>query len=81
MPNLPLDIGDNLPRIGLVPAPVQVLGHHPELNQEIAGEILRLDLAALFPPEPNAALLIIAHDDPGIRAADESAASVQDEGF
>ena len=45
-----------------------------ELDDEIAGQVLRLDLAALFPPEPQQGGLIIAHDDPGIRAADEVAA-------
>ena len=29
------------------------------------------DLAALFRPEPEKGLLVFAHDDPGIRAADE----------
>ena len=39
----------------------------------LRGQVLRLDLAALFPPEPNQRLLIITHDDPGVRAADEMA--------
>ena len=74
MPNSPLNVGNHLARIGLIPASVKVLGHHPELDDEIAGQILRLDLAALFAPEPKQRILIIAHDDPGIRAADEGAA-------
>ena len=45
----------------------------PELDDEIAGQILWLDLAALFPPEPEQGILIIAHDDPGVRAADKVA--------
>ena len=76
MPNLPLDVRDDLPGIGLVPAPIEVLGGQPELDDEIAGEVLRLDLAALLPPQPQQSVLIIAHDDPGVRAADEGAASV-----
>ena len=48
----PLHVGDRLAGIGLIPAPIEVLGHYPKLDDEIAGEILRLDLAALFAPEP-----------------------------
>ena len=32
------------------PAPIEVLGHRPELDDEIAGQVLRLGLAALFLP-------------------------------
>ena len=45
-----------------------------KLDDEIAGQVLRLDLAALFPPQPHQSRLVIAHDDPGVRAADEVAA-------
>ena len=55
MPDLPLDVGDDLTGIGLVPAPVQLLGRQPELDDEVAGEVLRLGLAALFPPQPDRA--------------------------
>ena len=71
MPDLPLDVRDDLPGIGLIPAPVQVLGGEAELDDEVAGEVLRLDLAALFPPQPEQGGLIVAHDDPGVRAADK----------
>ena len=47
-----LDIGDDLPGIGFVPAPIEVLGDNAELNDEVAGQVLRLDLAALFAPKP-----------------------------
>ena len=76
MPNVLLDIRNDLPGIGLIPAPIEVLCHHSELDDEIAGQVLRLDLAALFPPEPEQRRLVIAHDDPGVRAADEVAAMV-----
>ena len=52
MPDLPLDVRDHLARVGLIPAPIKVLRHHSELDDEIAGQVLWLDLAALFPPEP-----------------------------
>ena len=42
-----------------------------ELDDQVAGEVLGLDLAALFPPEPEQGGLVIAHDDPGVRAADK----------
>ena len=68
MADLPLDVRNHLARIGLVPAPIKLLRHHPELDDEIAGQVLRFDLAALFAPEPQQRLLIITHNDPGIRA-------------
>ena len=70
---MPLDIGDYLPRIGLVPTPVKVFGDDPELDDEVARQVLRLDLAAFFPPQPQQGGLVIAHDDPGVRAANEVA--------
>jgi hypothetical protein len=45
-----LHVGDDLPGIGLVPAPVQLLGYDPELDDEVAREVLRLSLATLLPP-------------------------------
>ena len=52
MPDLPLDVREHLTGIGLVPVPVQVLGHNPKLDNQIAGQVLWVDLAPLFPPEP-----------------------------
>ena len=46
----------------------------PELDDEVAGQVLRLDLAAFFPPEAEQGGFVIAHDDPGVRAADEVSA-------
>ena len=68
-----LDVGKDLPGIALVPAPIEGLGHHPELDDEIAGKVLRLDLAAFFPPQAEQGGLVIAHDDSGVGAADEGA--------
>jgi len=50
---------------------VEGFGDDPELDDEIAGEVLGLDLTALFTPQAGEGGLIIAHDDPGVRAADE----------
>jgi hypothetical protein len=63
-----------MPGITLVPVPVQPLSGQAELDNEIAGEILRLDLAAFFLPKANEGSFIVAHDDARVRAADEVAA-------
>ena len=54
--------------------PVEVLGHGAELDDQVGREVLGLDLAALFPPQPEQGGLVVAHDDPGVRAADKGAA-------
>ena len=59
--------------IALVPAPVERLGGDAELDDEVVAEILRLGLAALFLPQPDQRRFVRAHDDPRVRAADESA--------
>jgi hypothetical protein len=60
--------------IALEPGAVEVLGCRPELHYEIAGEILRLGLAPFLAPEADQGGFIAAHDDPGVRAADERTA-------
>ena len=74
MPDPALDVGDDLPGIELIPAPVKVLGDCPKLDNEVSREVLRLDLTAFLPPQPHQGDLIIAHDDPGVGAADEARA-------
>ena len=68
----PLDIDDDLTGIGLIPAPIEVLGDYPQLDDQIAGQIRRFGLTAFFAPKPQQRLFILAHDDPGVRAADEA---------
>jgi hypothetical protein len=46
--DLPLDIRDDLAGIGLVPAPVQLLSSHAELDDEVVRQIFGLDFAALL---------------------------------
>jgi hypothetical protein len=53
MPQLSLNIRDHLPGIGFVPAAIELLGGKPELDDKIARQVLRFDLAALLPPEPD----------------------------
>jgi hypothetical protein len=50
MSNVPLDVGKGLATVGLIPAAIEGLGDDAELNEEIAGEVLRLQLASLFAP-------------------------------
>ena len=72
MPDPPLNVRDDLPGIALVPAPIELLGHVAELDDEIAGEVLGLGFPALLPPEPKQGSFIRAHDDTRIRAANET---------
>jgi hypothetical protein len=76
--DLLLNIGDDLPGIGLVPAPIEILGGKPELDHQIAGQVFRLYLTALLPPQPNQRRLITPHDDPGIRTANKPRRSAPD---
>src|SRR5262249_15641277 len=69
-----LDVSYGLTGIGLIPAPVQLFGRITKLDDEIARQILGLDLSALLPPEPEDGGFIVAYDDRGIGAADEIAA-------
>ena len=64
-----LDISDDPPGIGLVPAPVKFLGGQTELHDQVAGQVLRLGFTAFLPPQSQQGSLVIAHDDPSVRAA------------
>jgi hypothetical protein len=57
------------PLLRLVPIPVEGFGHHAELNDQVAREVLRLDFAPLFLPKAEQGAFIAAHDDAGVRAA------------
>ena len=54
--------------------PVELLGGEAELDDEIAGQILPLNLASFFSPKAQQGSFIVAHDNSGIRAADECSA-------
>ena len=66
MENPPLNLGDNLAGVALVPAPVELLGDAAELDDQVAGQVFGLGLAPFLPPEPEQGGLVIAHDDPGV---------------
>ena len=61
------------PGVALVPGPIEVLGGEAELDNEVAGQVLRADLAALLLPQAEQGLLVLPHDDAGIGSADEGA--------
>ena len=71
-----LDVRENPARIALIPAAIERLGRHSELDDEIGGEVLGLDLPAFFPPEAKEGIVVRAHDDASIGAADKTAAMV-----
>ena len=67
----PLDRGDGLASVALVPMPVERFGNHSELDDKVARKVFRRSFAALLAPEAEEGGLVIAHDDLGVRAADE----------
>ena len=69
-----LDVRDPVAGVEFVPAAVEVLGDEAELDDQDARQVESGRLAPFFPPEPQQGLLVLAHDDPGVRAADEVAA-------
>ena len=77
MENLPLHLGHGLAGIAFVPAPVEVFGDRAELDDQVAGQVLRLDLAALLAPQAEQGGFVVAHDDPGVGAA-KKGATIQD---
>jgi hypothetical protein len=73
MPNPALDVLDGLPYRLLVPAPIQGLRGHPELDDEVVRVIGRFRLVPFFSPEAHKGGLVAAHNDTGI-GADEALA-------
>ena len=57
--------------------PVEVFGHASELDDQVARQVLGLGFAALLPPQPEQGCFVVAHDDPGVGAADKGTASEQ----
>ena len=74
MLDLALDVGNALARIALVPEPVELLGGGPKLHDEVAGQVLWRGLAPFLPPKADQRRFVTAHDDPGVRTADETSA-------
>jgi hypothetical protein len=47
----------------LKPASVQVLSRNAKLDDQIARQVLGLDLASFFPPKPDQCRLVSTHND------------------
>jgi hypothetical protein len=75
MPEPMLNAFDGLPGVALVPMPIERFSHQAELDDEVAGQVLRLGFAPFLLPEADEGGFIIAHDDPSVGAADEGAAT------
>ena len=52
--------------LALVPGVVELLGHYAELDDELAGQVGRANLAAFFLPKTDQGIFVPAHDDAGI---------------
>jgi hypothetical protein len=74
MEDPPLYLSDGMTRVLLEPMSVQRLGRAAELDQEVAGQVLGLDLASFLPPELEQGRLVVSHDDPGVRTPYKTAA-------
>ena len=61
-----LHVPDAPAGVALVPRAVELLGGGPELHDEVAGQVLRLGLAAFLAPEADQGRLVAPHDDPGV---------------
>jgi hypothetical protein len=72
MPKPMLNAFDSLPGVALVPMPIERFSHHAEHDDEVAGQVLRLGFAPFLAPEASEGGFIVAHDDPGVGAADEA---------
>ena len=74
MLDVALDVGNAPAGVAFVPGAVELFCCGPELHNEVAGQVLRLSLAALLLPKANEGRFIAAHNYSGIRAADERTA-------
>ena len=71
------------PVLRSIPLPVERLGHDAELDDKVAGEILRLDLAAFLAPQPkqggSSSPMMIRASEPPMkrrRSAEKAAAAL-----
>ena len=57
MPDPALHVPQDLPRIALEPVPVEGLGHDPQLDDKVAGEVFGFEFASFFTPEAKEAAI------------------------
>src|SRR4051794_35170997 len=77
MPNAILDVRDGLSCRALVPGAIEDLCYRAELDDKIIREIFWRELSTFLLPKADELVLIVTHDDTGIRAADEVAAVIR----
>jgi len=76
MPDPALDVLERSTGIALEPVPIERLGHNPQLDDQVFGEVFGFDFATFFPPEPDESGFVLAHDNPRIGATDESTPAI-----
>jgi hypothetical protein len=69
-----LDVTDPVTRVYFVPAAVEIFRNQSELDDQYARQIEGIRFTAFFAPQAQKGFLVLAHDGPGIGAADELAA-------
>ena len=74
MPDVLLHVGNDLAGISLIPAPIKVFGNRTQLDNEVCRTSPPAQSRRAFPSTAGSARVVITHDDPGIRTADEVAA-------
>ena len=71
MPDPALHVADLPAGVALVPRAIELLRSPPELHDEVAGQVLGLGFAPFLALQLNQGGLVAAHDDPGVRTANE----------
>ena len=66
VPHPALHVLEHFAGVRLEPAPVQGLGRDAELDDEVSGQVLGLDLAALLLPKAEKGRLVAAHYYPRV---------------
>ena len=66
-----LDVRDPVAGVEFVPAAVEVFGDEAELDDQNGRQVGVAASPRFLLPEPQQGFLVLAHDDAGIRAADE----------
>jgi hypothetical protein len=75
VPHPALHVLERFAGVRLKPAPVQGLGRDAELDDEVARQVRRLDLAALLLPQAKKGCFVAAHDNSCVGAANEKPAA------
>jgi hypothetical protein len=70
-----LDVRHDLAGVALEPMPIEIFGDPLELEDQIAGEVLRLNFTPFFEPKTPECGLVGSKDNSGNRTADESASA------